>query len=149
MGCILYAHGLRFNMTASMPRGVYQLMQEQPQKGDIVSLCLPAMQAEFAYARGYLQQGTCANGVQGLLKILGGVAGDRVIITHNTIQVGSVILPTYGKDQLGRLLVQELQAGVIPEGKAFVYTPYPRSYDSRYFGLVSRASLQKVRRLYP
>lgn len=148
-GCLLYAYGLRFNFTASMPRGVYLLVQGQPQKEDMVTFCLPADQAEFAYSQGYLQQGTCVGGVQGLLKILGGVAGDTVIITNNTIQIGNVTLPTYGTDQLGRLLIQELEAGVIPEGKAFVYAPYDRSYDSRYFGLVPRASLQKVQRLYP
>lgn len=148
-GCLLYAYGLRFNFTASMPRGVYLVEAVQPQKGDMVAFCLPAVQAEFAYTQGYLQQGTCTSGVQGLLKILGGVAGDIVITKNNTIQVGDVILPIYGTDQLGRLLIQELQAGVIPEGKAFVYAPYSRSYDSRYFGLVPRASLQKVRRLYP
>lgn len=146
---IFHACGVRFNTTVSMPRGIYQLDKGVPQKGDTVAFCLSDRQARFAHAQGYIQQGSCANGVQPLVKIIGGIEGDVIILNSNTVQIGNTILPTYGKDQLGRSLIQELQAGVIPQGQAFVYTPHERSYDSRYFGLVPRASLQKVRRIYP
>lgn len=145
----LHTLGYRFNSTVSMPSGIYQLDAGQPRKGDSVALCLSDRQAAFAHQRGYLKEGSCANNVQPLLKILGGIEGDVVTIKNNTVQIGNLVLPTHGKDQLGRSLVQELQAGVIPQGQAFVYTPHERSYDSRYFGLVPWASLQKVRRIYP
>lgn len=145
----LYAYGYRFNTTISMPTGIYQLDTATPRKGDMVALCLSDRQAAFAYARGYLRQGSCANGVQPLLKLLGGIEGDTITLDNNIVQIGNLVLPVHGKDQLGSPLFQELKSGVIPKGQAFVYTPHERSFDSRYVGLVPFTSLQRVRKIYP
>ncbi len=54
--------------------------------------------------------------------------------------LGSVIHNTYDGTPIQ---VAEFN-GVIPEGKVFVMGPHPRSFDSRYLGLLDRSSLTRV-----
>ncbi len=49
--------GLTLNLTASLPRGVYQRVDPALQRGSLVLVCLPASWAALARERGYLARG--------------------------------------------------------------------------------------------
>lgn len=135
-GLLAHASGLRVNPTPSLPKGVYRITPGQGlAKGDLVSFCLQGDFAELAKERGYLQAGSCENGLRPLLKRLAGLPGDH-------IEADSLIVRAV--DSQGRSMPSVLQSGVIPSGMALVLADHEGSFDSRYFGLVPLESLQRV-----
>ena len=135
-GLLAHASGLRVNPTPSLPKGVYRITPCQGlAKGDLVSFCLQGDFAELAKERGYLQAGSCENGLRPLLKRLAGLPGDY-------IQAGSLVVRAV--DSQGRPMPSVPLSGVIPSGIALVLADHEGSFDSRYFGLVPLESLQRV-----
>lgn len=134
-GLLAHASGLRINPTPSLPKGVYRITPDVPAKGDLVSFCLRGEFADLARERGYLQAGSCENGLRPLLKRLAGLPSD-------TIDAGSLAIRTV--DSQGRPMPSALRSGVIPTGMALVLADHEGSFDSRYFGLVPLESLQRV-----
>ena len=134
-GFLAHASGLRVNPTPSLPKGVYRIAPGEPARGDLVSFCLQGEFAELARERGYLQAGSCENGLRPLLKRLAGLPGD-------SIEAGSLAIRTV--DSQGRPMPSALCFGVISSGMALVLADHPGSFDSRYFGLVPLESLQRV-----
>lgn len=131
----LWLAGLRVNVTASLPLGLYRLCPDTPGRGDYVSFCLEGEYAALALDRGYVGPGVCPSGLRPLLKQVAGLSGDVVKAA------GLHILEA---DSLNRPLTSALRDGRIPHGMALVLAPHGGSYDGRYFGLVPVASLQKV-----
>lgn len=139
-GILAHGSGLRFNPTPSLPKGVYRLASGQDvAKGDFVSFCLQGEFADLAKERGYLQAGSCPNGLRPLLKRLAGLPGDY--IEDGSLTIRSV-------DSQGRPMPSVLASGVIPSGMALVLADHEGSFDSRYFGLVPLDSLQRVEPLF-
>lgn len=153
LGCGLVAShvGLRINLTASMPRGIYRISPDSaPERGDLVTFCLenPGYVA-LARERGYLRPGSCQNELEPLLKLLVGTAGDHVYLTRDGVWLNGDLLPDSQvriQDSLKRPLPPtSLRSGRIPDGMALVMSNgHPGSFDSRYFGLVPLASLTTV-----
>lgn len=144
----LWAMGYRLNVTPSLPRGIYRNSEEKPAIGDLVSFCLGQNQSALALERQYLESGSCPAGARPLLKKLAGVPGDQVIQTEEGIFVnGSRWENTVFSevDSQSRPMPAASLSGVIPEGMALVLSDaHAGSFDSRYFGFVPLASLQKV-----
>lgn len=139
-GLIAHASGLRVNPTPSLPKGAYRITPGQDlAKGDLVSFCLQGDFADLAKERGYLQAGSCENGLRPLLKHLAGLPGDY-------IETDSLVVRAV--DSQGRPMLSVLQSGVIPSGMALVLADHEGSFDSRYFGLVPLNSLQRVEALW-
>lgn len=135
-GILAHGSGLRINPTPSLPKGVYRIAPGQDlARGNFVSFCLQGEFADLADERGYLQAGSCPNGLRPLLKRLAGLPGD--CIEADSLAVRSV-------DSQGRPIPSVLQSGVIPSGMALVLADHEGSFDSRYFGLVPLDSLQRV-----
>lgn len=135
-GLIAHASGLCVNPTPSLPKGVYRITPGRDlAKGDLVSFCLQGDFADLAKERGYLQAGSCENGLRPLLKRLVGLPGDY-------IEADSLVIRAV--DSQGRPMPSVLQSGVIPSGMALVLADHEGSFDSRYFGLVPLNSLQRV-----
>ena len=112
-GILAHGSGLRFNPTPSLPKGVYRLASGQDvAKGDFVSFCLQGEFADLAKERGYLQAGSCPNGLRPLLKRLAGLPGDY--IEDGSLTIRSV-------DSQGRPMPSVLASGVIPSGMALVF----------------------------
>ena len=63
----LWLAGLRVNVTASLPLGLYRLCPDAPGKGDYVSFCLEGEYAQLALERGYVGPGVCPSGMRPLL----------------------------------------------------------------------------------
>lgn len=131
----LWLAGLRVNVTASLPVGLYRLCPDAPGKGDYVSFCLEGEYADLALERGYVGAGSCPSGLRPLLKQVAGLPGDLV---------DAAGLHALEADSLNRPLSSALHDGRIPPGMALVLAPHGGSFDGRYFGLVPVASLQRV-----
>jgi conjugative transfer signal peptidase TraF len=143
----LHFLGLGVNLTDSMPVGLYHISaaDRAPVKGDIVKLCPPAAIAAEANERGYMPKGPCPGDTVPLLKIVAATAGDVVDVSRDRIVVNGYVLPgsaQQSRDSAGRSLRgypagrYRLRAGVI-----WLWTPNPRSWDSRYYGPVPAADV--------
>lgn len=145
--------GLRFNLTPSMPKGVYTLepTTDKPERGDLVTFCLEPDNpfTVVARERDYIGSGTCPSGLKPFLKKLAGLPGDMVEASPDGIVLNGKFLAGTGRpecDSQRRLVPASLlKDGTIPEGMALVISQqHGGSFDSRHFGLVPLDSLQKV-----
>lgn len=135
--------GLRFNATASMPKGLYRITESDPhamRAGSIVAVCVPAAAAELGRRRGYLSAGPCSHDSELLLKMVVAIAGDDVTLTLHALSVNGCRLPNsrpLAVDRLGRA-VEHWSFGRtrVPPSKVWVYADNERSWDSRYWGPV-------------
>ena len=131
-----------FNITDSMPIGLYRVQpigRAGVRAGDIVRICAPPALASFGKSRDYLPStGGCAFGTAPLLKIVVAVGGDRVVATRTRIVVAGHALrnsATSTRDSSGRPLAQIARgAYVLKRGQLWLWTPNPKSWDSRYYG---------------
>jgi conjugative transfer signal peptidase TraF len=142
--------GLRFNTTRSVDPGFYWVINKQPEKGDFVSFC-PAETAisQMAYLRGYIGFGNCPGHYQRLLKIVYGMAGDKIEFQEQSISVNGSVLPQstlLTQDGLGRSLVPfSPKPIVLNNDELWVMTNRnPLSFDSRYFGPIRLAQISNV-----
>ena len=145
--------GVRFNTSASLPRGLYRLVGPAGpvRRGELVLACPPAPMAALARARGYLPRGSCPGGVQALGKMIAAVGGDLVEVSAAGLKVNGVPLTESGAlaaDARGRPLPR-WPAGRyrVRPGKVWLYAPHRRSLDSRYFGPVAAGKV--IGRLTP
>lgn len=162
---------LRFNLSPSLPLGVYLLEPARPAPGgrsggrplpgdqsggrpvagDLVLTCPPPWFARLARARGYLPAGECPGGSQPLGKMVLAAGGDRLDVEPAGLTVDGVRLPataSLAADHLGRPL-PHVPPGLrrVAAGDLWLVAPHPRSLDSRYFGPVAAA--QVLGRLRP
>jgi conjugative transfer signal peptidase TraF len=143
--------GLRFNLTSSLPLGIYRVTDEAPSVGSIVHVCLSPGITDFARARGYLGPGRCPSGARPLGKIVFGTEGDLVTLERDEIRVNGIALPnseTLSKDSHSRVLPHfawgEHRIG---PRELWLFSPYHRNaYDSRYFGPVQDSQVLSVLR---
>lgn len=110
--------------------------------GSIVLVPLPAEAAALAAQRGYLPTRIP------LLKRVGAVAPQEVCITGGRVRIDGVpsaaVLPA---DRLGRPLPSWQQCRGLRPGELFLLSvTNPASFDSRYFGPVSEATVIGVAR---
>ncbi|MBD5657636.1 MAG: conjugative transfer signal peptidase TraF [Candidatus Eremiobacteraeota bacterium] len=136
----LHLAGLSVNVTDSMPIGLYHIehIDRAPVKGDIVQLCATPDVASVGRERGYMMRGSCANRLAPMLKIVAATAGDVVNVRDDAVIVNGYRLPgsaTRPKDVRGRALAH-FRRGVyrLRSGEMWLWTPNPRSWDSRYYG---------------
>ncbi len=146
--------GLRLNLSASLPAGVYLASRAAPGRGTLVLACLPPEVAAFAKRRGYLRPGVgCPGGVIPIGKPVVAIAGDTVTVTPAGLLVNRMAVPNSPalvSDRKGRPLPQLRAARYVVEpGTVWIVSSYSRfSYDSRYFGAIEarrvRANLRRL-----
>lgn len=147
---VLWSAGYRLNLTRSLPLGLYRITDGSIMRGRLVSFCLEdAEYITLARDRGYLTTGSCASGLRPLLKMISGVAGDRLELPNGSIAVNDELLAGtafVNTDSQGRPLPPSLLVpGVIPPDKVLLLSQHHSgSFDSRYFGLVPLAALRPV-----
>jgi len=146
--------GLRINVTASMPRGLWHVGAPVAplRRGEIVTLCPPeTLPFREAAARGYLPAGFCPGGLQPLVKPIAAIAGDLVTVSAAGVTVNGAPVPgtaPVATDGAGRPL-SPFSAGAyrVAPGEVWLLSGHdPRSFDSRYFGPVPARNVQGVAR---
>lgn len=137
--------GFRINMTPSEPSGLWRIvpLDRDPAVGDMVFVCLArSALIDEARSRGYLRRGLCASGYAPLIKTIVAVAGQQVKIDRS-VQVDGLEIPRSvlaPVDGMGRPLIRA-QSERIPRDYVFLHSPFPGSWDSRYFGSVPTSSI--------
>ncbi|HVT15211.1 MAG TPA: conjugative transfer signal peptidase TraF [Thermoanaerobaculia bacterium] len=149
IGAAAGAAGWWINTSASLPRGLYRLERGPACRGCLVLACAPRWAGELAGGRGYLPRGDCPGGVKPLGKIVLAAEGDWVEVR----EVGLLVVngrPVAGSaaqaaDRAGRPL-PHLARGRwrLGGGEVWLFSPHPRSFDSRYFGPVPAGSVRGV-----
>lgn len=142
--------GFRFNLSSSLPLGVYRVVAERPMRGSVVQVCLTRDVAEFARRRGYLGPGACPGNVRPLGKLVLAVAGDIVTLTRDEIRVNGVVVPnssTVPEDGRGRPLPHhEWGDRRLGQHELWLFSPRFNAYDSRHFGPVRQVDVVSVLR---
>jgi conjugative transfer signal peptidase TraF len=144
--------GLRFNLTSSLPIGLYRVTRDSPtlERGAIVLYCLPPPVAGLAHDRGYVPRGgQCPGGLTPIGKMVAALPGDTVVLTTDGITVNGVLQShsrALATDLKGRGLPRlTRRAYVIGRDYVWLLAPSERSFDSRYLGpLVARNVLARV-----
>lgn len=140
---------VRLNLSGSMPVGFWRIepMEQAPERGQVVSVCLPVSEARFAIARGYIGRGECPSDAAPLIKPVIAVDGDDVSVSPFGIEVngrmieGTALRPA---DSAGRPLGPEAPGTRrVSGGEVWLASTHdPRSFDSRYFGPVPVANVR-------
>jgi conjugative transfer signal peptidase TraF len=133
-----HGFGLVVNTTPSAsPVGIYRPVAAPPVKGDLVQVCLPHAWAVFAQQRGYIGGGgSCPDQSMPLVKQIGAIAGEQVYVApENTMLVDSHGRPlphfTFGRY-------------TVPVGMVWLHGNDPKSFDSRYYGIVPEENVLSV-----
>ena len=130
--------GIIINYTASLPKGLYRLHPLPPdiERNMLIALAVPEHVQSMVYGRGWLLKGSL------LLKPVAAVAGDRFRITDEGLSINKrYVGPVYSYDTQGLPLPVLRTSYILKEGQVFLASPYPRSFDSRYFGPVDKKDI--------
>jgi conjugative transfer signal peptidase TraF len=129
--------GVRFNWTASLPRGLYIITNDA--NAALVEFCPEGVFSVLSVSRGYRPHGVCPDRAAPLLKPVIARPGDTVAVSEDGLSVnGRPIENTKARrlDSAGRPL-EPWPLGVYSVRPATVWvasTYHPNSFDSRYFG---------------
>lgn len=125
---------LLWNRTASEPEGLYVRDRRPVAVGALIAFPAPATAFPYADARmGYLRRTP-------ILKAVAAGAGDHVCTAGDILKInGRALGPVYHQDRTGRTLPRWQGCRRLGENELFVFSArIPNSFDSRYFGPVSR-----------
>jgi conjugative transfer signal peptidase TraF len=141
LGRVVITSGLRLNVTASMPVGIYRLAPVPLtglQRGMLVAICAPLKAAQLGRRRAYLSGGPCAGDTEPLLKMVVAIAGDNVSTSKSGITVNGRLLrdsKPVSVDSLGRKLKPcPLGSHRLRPHQIWLYADHAKSWDSRYWG---------------
>jgi conjugative transfer signal peptidase TraF len=139
---------LGLNLIPSMPIGFYwQLSNTHIKHGSIVAVCLPNKIAKQGLQRSYLVKGHCPSDAIPVLKEVIAVPGDTVKLTKKYIIVNSkkYWAPYQEFDHNGKPTIMFVKRGVykhIQDYWLYGSNDPLKSWDSRYYGGVSRSSIK-------
>lgn len=145
---LVYGVGFRFNLTPSIPLGIYKISKEKVVKGKYV-IFNPVKSALFdeAKERGYLKKGVFYKYMP-LFKKICAVSGDSFSVSRDGVFVNGVLIPDskpINQDNLGRSLPHlEINHFVLNSRQIALIGDSYNSFDSRYFGIVERENISGV-----
>jgi conjugative transfer signal peptidase TraF len=141
LGCLLYAIGIRLNLSSSLPLGVWKIDKSfsHIEKGDHVWFTPTKEIAKFALQRDYLERNNqVENNCVPLLKIVYGLPGDTYTFHDDFIRINNVPVEKAKRrrtDSKGRPMPQ-ISNGIVRPNHLFVLTLNTHSFDSRYYGTI-------------
>jgi conjugative transfer signal peptidase TraF len=128
------------NYSASEPVGFYYKTQFDGclQKGELVFLEVPRQARPYLWGRGWMRPGEL------LLKNVGAIAGDQILITTTAIYINEKYIgPIRKRDSQNRPLpVLRGNFEIEPGNFLPIATNRPNSFDGRYFGPVSQCLIR-------
>ena len=147
IGCVLFTTtatalffaGLRYNVSPSLPRGLYIRTIKSP----LVSVC-PTSETR---SRLYRLPGNCPDSLAPLLKHIAARQGDYVQLGREGVRVNGVLIrnsqPRTTDSHGRRLHPYPYGRYKIPAGRVWLASSYePLSFDSRYFGPVLTSEIE-------
>ena len=146
----VYAAGARINTTKSIPLGLYWITDEQVNKSSYVIFCPPADPVFLeAKKRGYITTGFCDGELGYMMKKVLAAKGDSVSFEHDGVRVNGELLPLTARattDKHGREMpTPQTGVQVLSDDELLVMSDVnPKSFDSRYFGVVNRKQIKSV-----
>lgn len=125
------------NQTASMAKGTYVRMGEVAdlKRGDIIATPMNSA------ARIYLVKKLGYPKDTMLIKRVAGLSGDLVCRQDSVVTINKRTLVAARSDRQGNLLPAWNGCRVLSSDEVFLLGDHPSSFDSRYFGPVSRREL--------
>jgi conjugative transfer signal peptidase TraF len=147
---LLYALGARVNTTKSIPVGLYWTSKALADKGAYVMFCPPESDVTAeAKRRGYLAAGFCPGDFGYMMKKIVATEGDFVTISNDGVSVNGVRLPLsipLVRDRAGRSLIPyPATRFIMRDSEVMLMSDVSAtSFDSRYFGPVSRSQIRTV-----
>ncbi len=138
--------GVRLNSTASLPIGLYRVTAAAD--ANLVEFCPPEPLARISVVRKYRTPGNCPDGDSPLLKPIVAKAGDVVVVSKLGLRIDGILLKNTAprvRDSKGRPLAHypfgtyRVSAGTVWVASSF----NPLSFDSRYFGPISIATVRE------
>ncbi len=129
---------LVWNVTASVPVGLYRIAPEPAQRrGELVAVRPSPTLARYMASRRYVEAGAL------LVKPVAAVAGQQVCRTGATVTVDGVTVATARiADRIGRPLPVWTGCRRLPAGAVFLLArAVPASFDGRYFGPVATSNV--------
>jgi conjugative transfer signal peptidase TraF len=142
---LMSSFGLRINTSPSLPLGLYITTPDA--SASLIEFCPVEPFATLAIVRGYRDAGACRDGAAPLLKPVVAKSGDVVELSPRGISVNGALLPNtapLSTDTKGRHL-EAWPSGryvVAPETVWVASAYHPRSFDSRYFGPLSKLAIR-------
>ena len=125
-----------YNSTDSLPHGIYRIHSGAFQQGDLVVFVPPDQAKKIIRDRHYLREGGY------LMKYLVGKAGDSIRTCNGQFVVaGANYGEIFSHDKEGRALPHYPFSDQVKEGYIVAVKGHNRSFDSRYFGPIPRASI--------
>jgi conjugative transfer signal peptidase TraF len=140
----LSAHAPRivYNASGSAPLGFYYLENRLPDRGEIAVVKPPPLLEALMTERGILPA------TVPLLKQIIGAGGDEVCRSGKSAGAlavnGRIVAEVLDRDRESRPLPSWDGCIRLVDGEFFLLQPHPRSFDSRYFGPVSRCDILGV-----
>jgi len=131
------------NRSPSEPPGLYTRTSQSIAVGRIIAFRVPAL------GRAYVDQALPTLRHRSLLKAVAAGPGDRVCEGEGGLTInGRRRAPVVARDRLGRPLPHWQGCRALAADEFFVFSDrVPNSFDSRYFGPVSRQAVLGVYRL--
>ncbi len=128
------------NETPSMAKGVYVRLGEveRLKRGDIIAMPMNSA------ARNYLVKKLGYPEDTMLIKRVAGLSGDLVCRQDSVVTINKRIIFTSKSDRRGNYLATWIGCRTLSTNEAFILGDHPSSFDSRYFGPVSRSELAGI-----
>ena len=145
---VIYAAGLRVNMTASLPLGIYWRTYDPLVRGSYVIFCPPTDNAVFDLARErrYIDYGNCTGRCGTLMKRVAGLPGDQIDVDSDGVRVNGSRLPNSTPRTTDRgghpMPIVRLHTTLPPDDLLLMSDYTPWSFDARYFGPIARSALR-------
>lgn len=136
-----------FNISSSIPYGLYRIENRYPQKDDYILFCLNRKIAKISSQRGYVTQGNCSFQSAPVGKKVVAVQGDHVKISSNGIEINGIKFP-FSIPQKYDIRMRKLPEfrinRFLDNNEYIVASSKENSYDSRYFGIVRGEEIKGV-----
>jgi len=142
-----FSRYIYYNPSSSEPIGYYFAYRAGDyHSGDLVLMCLNKQPwVNVAFKLGLPIDDTCSNHTPYLLKQIVAAPGDRILINNKGIHINGKYLPdSLGLNSYKGVLLYPQQSGAqlkLTANQFFVLGHSRFSYDSRYFGVISRADI--------
>lgn len=143
-GALDFGH-IRVNASASLPIGLYRITSDKSAK--LIEFCPAEPFGSLSASRAYRGKGNCPDGAEPLMKPIVAMAGDTILVSARGVFVNGTRLQNSAPlsvDTKGRPLPHwPFGEYRVAPGSVWVISSYnARSFDSRYFGPISIASVR-------